>query len=250
MLCEQKINRLGGALMASRNRSYQPNVTEPEGDNSTAAMIERRVAVAALQIQAQFQAMTKLIDQRVDGNKEQSKARLDALDNLIVTRVQALRDYTDAIVAAERTRADERWAGWRATITLQAEGISQVAERRVEALERLTDAHFEATDKARELQATEYERRLEILNHEHSRLDQVQATYVRDDIYGKDMERLYQERQAQQSQAENFRTAQEIATATNRRTTLLTMVTAAVSLMAVIISIVLHFSPGVPGAGP
>ena len=39
-----------------------------------------------------------------------------------------------------------------------------------------------------ELQAKEYERRLEILNHESERLKEMQSTYVRKESYEKDIE--------------------------------------------------------------
>jgi hypothetical protein len=75
----------------------------------------------------------------------------------------------------------------------------------------LVRADLVAADKARELQAKEYERRLSDLNGEHRRLDSVQATYVRNDIYEKDREELRKERGIQQERADASRRAAVVA---------------------------------------
>lgn len=216
----------------------------------TAEIIERRVAAAALQIQAQFAGVTKMIDMRVDGNKEQSEARLNAMDELCITRVQALRDYIDAHYASARERSEERWRAWREATTERAKGLADKAATDVINAQTLIETRLDGLDKARALQAIEYERRLADLNHEHKRADSVQAAYVRADIYNKDMERIYNERREAMAAAETARNTQDVAAATNRRNTMLTMMTAAISLIAVIISVLMHFSGAPIGSGP
>lgn len=50
-------------------------------------------------------------------------------------------------------------------------------------LKALLEQRMDASDKALELQAQEYERRLDILNHDHENTKQVQLTYVSIAVY-------------------------------------------------------------------
>jgi hypothetical protein len=70
---------------------------------------------------------------------------------------------------------------------------------------------LDAMVEARDLQAREYERRLELLNGEHRRLDAVQSTYVRNDIYGKDQDELRKDRGLQQERADASRRTTVVA---------------------------------------
>ena len=54
---------------------------------------------------------------------------------------------------------------------------------KIDALKELIENRFIALDEARELQAREYERRLEILNHEAEQLKEMQNTYVKQETY-------------------------------------------------------------------
>jgi hypothetical protein len=61
---------------------------------------------------------------------------------------------------------------------------------RIDALEKLLDERKEHYDKALHLQATEYERRLDLLNGEAKRLRDIQATYLPREVYEAKMETL------------------------------------------------------------
>jgi len=61
--------------------------------------------------------------------------------------------------------------------------LVSLMDTRIDALEKLFNTRLEAQDSARELQATEYARRLDILNGEAERLRQMQATYVPRELY-------------------------------------------------------------------
>jgi hypothetical protein len=175
-------------------------------------LVEKRVEVAAAIIQKQFEGVTRLIDQRIDSNKEQSNTRIDAAEKMSIVRHDHIR--------AMCREGDE--------------AVQATAERRALELHHLLLARIEAIEKARDIQAAEYERRLSGLNHEHDRIDAMAQTYVRGDLYAKDMERLYSERRDQLAQAEAA-----------RHSNMTTMVMAAVSILGVVITIALHFIKGV-----
>jgi hypothetical protein len=165
-------------------------------------------------------------------------------------RAYEMRDYVDAAVKGHRDLSDERVANLRAYAELRWKDQERAAEQ----LALLLTEKFAARDHALALQHKEYERRLEALNHEHARLHQMSATYVRLDIYEKDMERLYTERREQQAQAEAVRVAtqlttesarvtQEVAATANRRSTMIGGISAMVGVLAVAVSILLRVVP-------
>ncbi len=165
-----------------------------------ATAVERRIEVAAVTIQRQFESVIKLIDQRIDSNREHTTTSIDGQEKNALTR------YT-ALVAS--------------------------MDRRFEVVETQILIRLDAIDRAREIQAKEYERRLEGLNHEHMRLDNMGKTYVREDIYAKDMERLYTERRDQMASAESA-----------RRAMLSVAVMALFSIIGFAVTITLHFVKG------
>lgn len=59
----------------------------------------------------------------------------------------------------------------------------------MDTLKALLDERYEAQENARQLQATEYERRLQALNHAHEQAVEVQHTYVTQDKYEDNKER-------------------------------------------------------------
>jgi hypothetical protein len=62
--------------------------------------------------------------------------------------------------------------------------------RNLAVLEARLLASERATERALQLQAAEYERRLEILNHAHTQRVEREATYVRRDMHEKDISQL------------------------------------------------------------
>lgn len=173
-------------------------------------IVERRVAAAALAIQAQFDGVIRSIDQKVGSNKEQSETRITAIETLYLNGAANTKLYIDLAISAAKEVA----------------GLK-----------------FDSIDKARGLQALEYERRLEQLNHENTRIAVQGQTFVRNDLYAKDMQRLENQFRDQQAlareaqvAADTAKLAQETANATNRRNTMLAMMTAAISIVAMIVS--------------
>ena len=71
-------------------------------------MLETHVEAAAQTIQNQFAAMTKLIDQRVDANKEQSDVRFGAVESRLEQHRPDRREPADKVARQnkELERAD------------------------------------------------------------------------------------------------------------------------------------------------
>jgi len=61
--------------------------------------------------------------------------------------------------------------------------LKELLINKICALEKLTNEQFEALETARDLQAQEYARRLDLLNHEADRLRSMQATYLPREVY-------------------------------------------------------------------
>jgi hypothetical protein len=167
---------------------------------AVATSVEHRIEIAAVTIQRQFESIIKLIDQRIDSNREHTTLGIEAQERNALTRFSALTESID---------------------------------RRFTTVEAQLLIRLEAIDRARDIQAKEYERRLEALNHEHMRLDAMGATYVRSDLYAKDMERLYTERRDQMASAESA-----------RRANLGVAATALLAVIGFIVTISLHFVKG------
>ena len=111
----------------------------------------------------------------------------------------------------------------------------------IRALQILLEARMDAADKALVMQSTEYQRRLDILNNEHARLDKMSQLYVRNDIYAKDSERLYTERHEAMVIAERNRTEMDMAEAAARRQVLFTAITVALAVISLLVSVGLSF---------
>jgi hypothetical protein len=84
----------------------------------------------------------------------------------------------------------------------------------------LLEGRLTAADTARVLQAAEYERRLAALNHEHDTLATMSQTYVRDDIYVKDLDARKVEMEKNRQLIDEARQRQELNTSQNRRNTI------------------------------
>jgi hypothetical protein len=176
----------------------------------TAEIVERRVAAAALTIQAQLTGITELINHRINANKEQFETALTALEKAGAARSENLKTLLQ---------------------------------------DRLT--HM---DHARAIQATEYERRLTALNHEHARIELLQNTFVRIDTNDKDWDRsrgdnlrdwtqLREERQQENALDAAAKTALETSNDTMRRNTLLAIVSGLIAILSVVVSVALHYAP-------
>lgn len=188
--------------------------------------------------------------------------------NLVEVTTQAHVDRTAEIV-------ERRVAHAAASIQLQFTSITQLLEARVNAnkeqsdtaisgavgiakaervnLHTLFSERFAALEKARELQALEYERRLTGLNHEHARIQDIQATFVRQDTNTKDWDRLRAEtelnwrqlREERHGEAQAVIAAklvQETSADTSRRTTTLAIISAIIALFSVGVSVLLHYA--------
>ncbi len=66
-------------------------------------------------------------------------------------------------------------------------------EREIAHLREISELRFRLDDKARELQASEYNRRLEGLNHEAAQLKSMQERYIPRDTYGAEVGNLVKE---------------------------------------------------------
>ena len=179
-------------------------------------MMERHIEASAQTIQTQFVAMTKLVDQRVDANREQSDVRFNAVDARFTAALEALK-----------TLVDER---------------AEISRIHITALQTLLEARMNASDTALVMQAGEYQRRLSLLNHEHARLEKMSKTYVRSDIYAKDNERLYTERRDAIAASERNRVEIDLAASAARRQIVLTALTAGLSGIALVVSVLLRLT--------
>jgi hypothetical protein len=126
--------------------------------------------------------------------------------------------------------------------------LRDLIETRLVALEQLFTAklallegRLTAADTARVLQATEYERRLAALNHEHDTLAGMARTYVREDIYAKDMDARRLEGDKNRELIEQARLRQELNTSQSRRNTVGLVIT---GIIAVVGWLILLFRRG------
>ena len=95
------------------------------------------------------------------------------------------------------------------TDSLTGDQISQLIDRWVADAERLFGVRMDNYEKALVLQAVEYERRLNHLNGEHATLTGMRDAFVLREVYNKDLERLYTERNDAQKIAEEQRSQSE-----------------------------------------
>jgi hypothetical protein len=157
----------------------------------------------------------------------------DQVVDLVERRIQAavveLRQYFQEQLKAQGTLAEEKWAGWK---LLDAAAVL-LADTRIRGLERALDIHTAATD-----------RRLTGLDHEYDRLGKQVDIYVRKDVYDKEMERLYAEKQAQNAAARDARIHAEAAAATNRRSLTMGIIGFIITIMIATVSVVLPFLRG------
>lgn len=95
-----------------------------------------------------------------------------------------LREFIERIIAENNLRRDD--------LRREDKCWLNAAVARIEDKFKVSVAEV---DKARSLQAAEYERRLEALNHAHAEAQRVLHTYVTKSVYDKDIERLNELRQ-------------------------------------------------------
>lgn len=122
--------------------------------------------------------------------------------------------------------------------------ISTLIDRRVADAAALFNEKLGARDTAMALQAVEYERRLKALNGEHTTLAAMRDTYVLREVYSKDLERLYTERDQSRSAAEEARVQSAGAALAATRNTMLAAMGMIVALVGWAITLLLHFLPG------
>jgi GGDEF domain-containing protein len=121
---------------------------------------------------------------------------------------------------------------------------SREVDRRLLEMGRLFVEKLAARDAALVMQAKEYERRLEALNHEHEMLARMAGTYVSTVAYDADKEavRLLAERTRERS--ETLERQQEANAQNNRRTRLTAIVGAAIAIIGWGITLILpHLGP-------
>ena len=97
------------------------------------------------------------------------------------------------------------------------ERIEAMIERRVMELQTLVFERLNSVEAARVIQATEYERRLSLLNGEHATLSQMKNDFVLRIIFDAEMNRLRAEAAAQERLANDDRQKQTEATQATRR---------------------------------
>ena len=96
---------------------------------------------------------------------------------------------------------------------------------------------------ALKLLAEEMQRRLTTLNGEHQTLSTMRDTYVLREVYTKDLERLYTERDEARKTSEIARNDALAASAVARRNTVWAVAGLMVALVGWIITLVLHYLP-------
>jgi hypothetical protein len=164
-----------------------------------------------------------------DQRQPQSERVADLVDRRIASLVADLKVYFEQQLKSDRDMADLRWSGWE---KLDAAAL-RLIDARINGLERNLDIQTQATD-----------RRLTSVDHEHGRLAEVTKSYVLIAVYDKDMERLYNEKTAQNNAARDARIHAEAAAATNRRTLTMGIIGFIISIMIAVVSVGLHFAPG------
>ena len=121
---------------------------------------------------------------------------------------------------------------------------TQVAiDRAFRVLEAVMRAEFAARDKAMELQAVEYERRLEKLNGEHQTLSSMRDLYLSRDIYQKDQETMRSDRATAIDRAQRLEDQSREQQASNRRNSLGWIAAALIALIGWVITLALHYLP-------
>lgn len=223
------------------------NMTDSQAIDRADRMIERSerlVAAESIRIDAKFQDSFKQMVIQINGNKEQSEARIDSVDKLSETRTKALRDSVDANILGLRERSDERWIGFKTQVTIRSDQIERDAEKRNADLRDLLYVRLDGEEKAREWQNAEWLRRFEEGNHKNDFIADQNGLFVRKDVYDKDMERIYTERQEQQRQAAAARESSNIAEASNRQQRMITMIMATIAMISVIVAIIMPFIKG------
>lgn len=152
----------------------------------------------------------KLIEQRSDSLAQELERRAESLLELVTARADAVlmlsrtereadqREYRDGIDAA-KTATDEKWIAHTetekvrinfATDTIVATSESALAANRaeVDSVRALVEGWREAETTARNIQAGEYARRLDVLNHAHERQEAFQARAVTRELFQSEKE--------------------------------------------------------------
>lgn len=115
--------------------------------------------------------------------------------------------------------------------------LREFMEQRFSDLKEIMESKFHSVEVTRDLQATEYERRLKELNGEHDVLATMSKTYVNDDVYQVDLRGLRDEFQRIRDAADASRQKQEENSAQNRRNNMLVFITLFIALVGWAISI-------------
>lgn len=123
------------------------------------------------------------------------------------------------------------------------EQTDKLIDRRIADAVALIGARLDGDDRARVLQAREYERRLEILNGEHSTLSSMRETYVLREVYAKDLERLYTERNETRKAAEEQRLLSDAAKVAAQRNAMVAAMGMVIALVGWGITLVFHYLP-------
>jgi hypothetical protein len=124
------------------------------------------------------------------------------------------------------------------------EQLSALIDRRINDRAMLIDERSRSENVARMLQATEYERRLDELNGEHKTMERMRETYVLREVYTKDLERMYTERNESRKVSEEQREAAELSKTTATRNAMIAAMGMLVALVGWAMTLLLHFIPG------
>lgn len=92
---------------------------------------------------------------------------------------------------------------------MSAEDVAFVREQ-IAMLKELIETRLEGMDKALALQAREYERRLETLNHAHRQAEEALARTVQQDVFDETMKALNERQQSQDLKQVEYTTRRSV----------------------------------------
>ena len=172
----------------------------------------------------------------------QEQAHIDRTADIVERRVAASAIAIQAQFEGVIRIIDHRVDANKMQSEERLEALNKISLTRNETLRELIFSCLAAMEKARAIQAIEYERRLELLNHENQRIIEAQSTFVRLDTNAKDWDRLHAERDAEQTIGLQARIVQETTADSARRNTFLAIVSGAIAICSLVVTVLLHFA--------
>jgi hypothetical protein len=187
--------------------NYQERVTRNEGRlaaleqlfleirESDRKLIEQRSDSLARELERRADALVELSDAQREADLREFRAKVDEMDLVRQLRVEQYaqakqeHDALDAERWEHNRQVDEERV--RTHMLRYAEDQKHAREEITAVIEGMHQTYLVqrgADTAARELQAIEYARRLEVLNHAHERQEEFQAKAVTRELYGAGLE--------------------------------------------------------------